>query len=326
MSFFPYYAKLTHKQELKLSKNIREIGHVTDLLNILSENFTHSFEEINKLPHGIIEQYLNIYGVCGVCLDENNKMVIGVADLMSTSYYIYQKGDNVNISMIGSNKIFNRKVGIDCELIFNNSTRTPTIDIINYASLLTELDVSLDKIIKKVRYIDVPIVSNEKEKQQFEEIFNAIEMGDLKVVTSLKSDIEKLIEDFDSQEIKTVKLTDVDRSNNIQYLTLLRNALKEFFYTKYGHSLRNTVKQAQQTKDEVNDLNLTSLILPSNMLKNRVQGWKRVNDLFATNYTCEYGDLIKEEIKRSKEQTEKEIEKEDIEEPETEENNNESNT
>ena len=49
MSFFPYYAKLTHKQDVKLSKNIREIGHVTDLLNILeSKNFPRPHNQ-NKL-------------------------------------------------------------------------------------------------------------------------------------------------------------------------------------------------------------------------------------------------------------------------------------
>lgn len=315
MSFFPYYEKLSTKQELKLTKSIQQIGHTVDLLNILSESFIHNFEELEKLPTGIIEQYLNTYGVCGVCEDESGRIVIGIADLMSTSYYNYQKGDNVNITMIGSDSVFNKRVGIDCELIFNNSTRTPTIDIITFSSLLTELDVSLDKIIKKTRYIDVPIVNNEKEKQQVEEIFSAIEMGNLKAITSMKSDIEKIMSDYlenQENEIKTIKLTDVDKSNNIQYLTLLRNSLKEFFFTKYGHSIRNTVKAAQQSKDEVNDLSVTSLILPTNMLKNRQQGWQRVNALFGTNYTCDFSDLINIEIMRT-------------EEPETEETNNEPN-
>lgn len=321
MSFFPYYEKLSTKQELKLTKSIQQIGHTVDLLNILSESFTHNFEELEKLPTGIVEQYLNTYGVCGVCEDENGKIVIGIADLMSTSYYNYQKGDNVNITMIGSDRVFNKKVGIDCELIFNNSTRTPTIDVMTFSSLLTELDVSLDKIIKMTRYVKVPVVNNEKEKTQIEEIFKAIEDGNLKAVTSMKNDIEKLMSAYtDSQEneIKTIELTDVDKSNNIQYLTLLRNSLKEFFFTKYGHSIRNTVKAAQQSKDEVNDLSVTSLILPYNMLKNRKQGWERVNELFGTNYTCEFSDLINIEIMRTEEP-------EEPEEPETEENN-ESNT
>lgn len=304
MSFFPYYEKLSTKRELKLTKSIQQIGHTVDLLNILSESFIHNFEELEKLPTGIIEQYLNTYGVCGVCEDEKGKIVIGIADLMSTSYYNYQKGDNVNITMIGSDRVFNKRVGIDCELIFNNSTRTPTIDVLTFSSLLTEIDVSLDKIIKKTRYIDVPVVNNEKEKQQIEEIFTAIENGDLKAITSFRNDIEKLMSAYtDSQEneIKTIKLTDVDKSNNIQYLTLLRNSLKEFFYTKYGHSIRNTAKVAQQSKDEVNDLSVTSLILPFNMLKNRKQGWQRVNDLFGTNYTCEFSDLINIELMRTEE-------------------------
>lgn len=322
MSFFPYYKNLSHKQELTLEKSIQQIGHTVDLLNILSESFVHTFEELEKLPTGIIEQYLNTYGVCGVCEDEKGKIVIGVADLMSTSYYNYQKGDNVNITMIGSNRVFNKRVGVDCELIFNNSTRTPTIDIMTFSSLLTEIDVSLDKIIKMTRYIKVPVVNNEKEKTQIEEIFSAIERGDLKAVTSMKNDIEKLMSaytDTSDNDIKTIELTDVDKSNNIQYLTLLRNSLKEFFYTKYGHSIRNTAKVAQQSKDEVNDLSVTSLILPFNMLKNRKQGWERVNALFGTNYTCEFSELINIELMRTEEP-------EEPEEPETEENNNEFST
>ena len=328
MSFFPYYKNLTSKQELKLQKSIQQVGHATDLLNILSESFVHNFEELEKLPTGIIEQYLNTYGVCGVCEDENGKIVIGIADLMSTSYYNYQKGDNVNITMIGSDRVFNKKVGIDCELIFNNSTRTPTIDVMTFSSLLTEIDVSLDKIIKMTRYIKVPIVNNEKEKTQIEEIFSAIERGDLKAVTSMKNDIEKLMTaytDSSDNDIKTIELTDVEKSNNIQYLTLLRNSLKEFFYTKYGHSIRNTAKVAQQSKDEVNDLSVTSLILPFNMLKNRKQGWERVNELFGTNYTCEFSDLINIELMKT-EEPEEPKEPEEPEEPETEENNNEPNT
>lgn len=318
MSFFPYYKNLSHKQEITLEKSIQQIGHTVDLLNILSESFVHNFEELEKLPTGIIEQYLNTYGVCGVCEDEKGKIVIGVADLMSTSYYNYQKGDNVNITMIGSNRVFNKRVGVDCELIFNNSTRTPTIDVLTFSSLLTEIDVSLDKIIKMTRYIKVPVVNNEKEKTQIEEIFSAIERGDLKAVTSMKNDIEKLMSaytDSTDNDIKTIELTDVDKSNNIQYLTLLRNSLKEFFYTKYGHSIRNTAKVAQQSKDEVNDLSVTSLVLPFNMLKNRKQGWNRVNALFGTNYTCEFSDLINIELMKTEEP-------EETTEPETEDNNN----
>ena len=323
MSFFPYYEKLNNKRELKLVKEIQQCGHTFDLLNILSESFVHNFEEIEKLPTGIIEQYLNTYGVCGVCEDDSGKIVIGIADLMSTSYYNYQKGDNVNITMIGSDRVFNKKVGIDCELIFNNSTRTPTIDVMTFSSLLTEIDVSLDKIIKMTRYIKVPIVNNEKEKTQIEEIFSAIERGDLKAVTSMRNDIEKLMSaytDSSDNDIKTIELTDVEKSNNIQYLTLLRNSLKEFFYTKYGHSIRNTAKVAQQSKDEVNDLSVTSLILPFNMLKNRKQGWERVNALFGTNYTCEFSDLINIELMKTEEPEEPE-EPTEPKEPETEGNN-----
>jgi hypothetical protein len=58
------------------------------------------------------------------------------------------------------------------------------------------------------------------------------------------------------------------------------------------------------------------------MLKNRKQGWERVNALFGTNYTCEFSDLINIELMKTEETEEPEEPKE----PETEENNNEFET
>lgn len=318
MYFENLFNNLTPKKMKILENNRLEFGHLCDLNNILIENFVHDFEEKNKIPYGTIEFLLLNYGMVGITKDENNNLVVGIANLISTSYYNYQKGDEVNITMFMSDKVFSRKVGIDCELIFNNSTRTPCIDLYTYSELFRDLDISLKVLIKKSRLINTPLARNEFERQQIQEMLNDIEIGNWKAIQSRLDPLEEFTEN--RKPLEALELTQAEATNYLQYLNLCKNSLKEFFFTKYGHSLRNTSKVAQQSKDEVNDLDITSQILIDNMYKNRVQGWERVNALFGTDFSCDFGELLKlerQKLNETVEDVETEVETEDETEDET---------
>lgn len=291
MYFEDFFNNLTNKKKKVLENKYLEFGHLCDLNNILIENFTHDFEEKNNIPYGTIEFLLLNYGMVGITKDDDNNYVVGIANLMSTSHYNYQKGDNVNITMFMSTDVYQRKVGIDCELIFNNSTRTPATDIYTFAELFKDLDISLKVLIKKSRLINTPLARNEFERQQIQEMLNDIEIGNWKAIQSRLDKVEEFTEN--RKPLEVLELTQAEATNYLQYLALCKNSLKEFFFTKYGHSLRNTSKVAQQSKDEVNDLDITSQILIDNMYKNRVQGWERVNALFNTDFSCDFGELLK---------------------------------
>ena len=291
MYFEDFFNNLSNKKKKVLENNYLEIGHLCDLNNILIENFTHDFEEKNNIPYGTIEFLLLNYGMVGITKDDDNNYVVGFANLMSTSHYNYQKGDNVSITMFMSTDVYQRKLGIDCELIFNNSTRTPATDIYTFSELFKDLDISLKVLIKKSRLINTPLARNEYERQQIQEMLNDIEIGNWKAIQSRLDKVEEITENRKPLEI--LELTQAEATNYLQYLALCKNSLKEFFFTKYGHSLRNTSKVAQQSKDEVNDLDITSQILIDNMYKNRVQGWERVNKLFNTDFSCDFGELLK---------------------------------
>ena len=100
MYFEDFFNNLSNKKKKVLENNYLEIGHLCDLNNILIENFTHDFEEKNNIPYGTIEFLLLNYGMVGITKDENNNYVVGFANLMSTSHYNYQKGDNRSFSKI----------------------------------------------------------------------------------------------------------------------------------------------------------------------------------------------------------------------------------
>ena len=297
-----FFNSLTNKKKKLLENKYLEFGHLCDLNNILIENFTHDFEEKNNIPYGAIEFLLLNYGMVGITKDDNNNYVVGFANLMSTSHYNYQKGDNANITMFMSTDVYQRKVGIDCELIFNNSTRTPATDIYTFAELFKDLDISLKVLIKKSRLINTPLARNEFERQQIQEMLNDIEIGNWKAIQSRLDKVEEFTEN--RKPLEVLELTQAEATNYLQYLALCKNSLKEFFFTKYGHSLRNTSKVAQQSKDEVNDLDITSQILIDNMYKNRVQGWERVNKLFNTDFSCDFGELLKLERQKLNESIE----------------------
>lgn len=315
MYFENYFDNISNRKKSILENKYLEFAHLNDLNNILIENFTHDFEEKNNIPYGTIEFLLLNYGMVGITKDDDNNYVVGFANLMSTSHYNYQKGDNVNITMFMSTDVYQRKLGIDCELIFNNSTRTPSTDIYTFAELFKDLDISLKVLIKKSRLINTPLARNEFERQQIQEMLNDIEIGNWKAIQSRLDKVEEFTENRKPLEI--LELTQAEATNYLQYLALCKNSLKEFFFTKYGHSLRNTSKVAQQSKDEVNDLDITSQILIDNMYKNRVQGWERVNKLFNTDFSCDFGELLKlerqklnETIEDGETNVETEVEKE----------------
>lgn len=291
MYFEVFFNSLSNKKKKVLENNYLEFGHLCDLNNILIENFTHDFEEKNNIPYGHIEFLLLNHGMVGICKDEKNNLVVGIANLMSTSYYNYQKGDKVNITMFMSDRVFEKTLGVDCEIIFNNTTRTPCIDLYTYSELFKDLDISLKVLIKKSRLINTPLARNEYERQQIQEMLNDIEIGNWKAIQSRLDKVEEFTEN--RKPLEVLELTQAEATNYLQYLALCKNSLKEFFFTKYGHSLRNTSKVAQQSKDEVNDLDITSQILIDNMYKNRVQGWDRVNKLFNTDFSCDFGELLK---------------------------------
>jgi hypothetical protein len=69
--------------------------------------------------------------------------------------------------------------------------------------------------------------------------------------------------------INTVNLTEVEKSQYIQYLAKFRDDLMRWFYSLYGMNSQGSSKLAQQSVDEVNQDSSASMILPHDMLRMR---------------------------------------------------------
>lgn len=118
----------------------------------------------------------------------------------------------------------------------------------------------------------MPIASSTKIQKAIETAIENMRNG--KIATVLNEDaLSQYVADTSTGTgaagINTVNLTEVEKSQYIQYLAKFRDDLMRWFYSLYGMNSQGSSKMAQQTVDEVNQDNNSSMILPHDMLRMR---------------------------------------------------------
>lgn len=276
----------------KYKEKYLETAYLMQNVNANSSMFIHDIEGMdkeNEIPIGTIEKILITNGCCGIT-KVNDKFVVGVASYLSNG--TYGIGTDVKITTFGEidgdkGLVLDRKIGVDCVIIFNNNTHSPDLDLCVYANTLCEIDKSLDALIKNSRIHPIPIAKNREQKAQ---ISKAIEDNDKGITSTILS--ENVLSDLMGEDkgINILNITDVNASDKLQYLSLYYNDILRRFYTKYGHVMQNNGKLAQQTRDEVNDMSLISFIEPLTKLANRQQGYDCLNKLYGTTFNCAFSE------------------------------------
>lgn len=157
-------------------------------------------------------------------------------------------------------------------VIFNNSNYSPDMNIGRFSDMLAELEVSMKLNVLFARMYPMPIASSTKIQKAIETAIENMRNG--KIATVLNDDaLSQYVMDATTGSgaagINTVNLTEVEKSQYIQYLAKFRDDLMRWFYSLYGMNSQGSSKMAQQTVDEVNQDNNSSMILPHDMLRMR---------------------------------------------------------
>ena len=159
-------------------------------------------------------------------------------------------------------------------VIFNNSNYSPDMNIGRFSDMLAELEVSMKLNVLFARMYPMPIASSTKIQKAIETAIENMRNG--KIATVLNDDaLSQYVMDATTGSgaagINTVNLTEVEKSQYIQYLAKFRDDLMRWFYSLYGMNSQGSSKMAQQTKDEVNQDNNASMIIPHDMLRMRMK-------------------------------------------------------
>lgn len=215
------------------------------------------------------------------------------------------------------------EIGKDIVIGWNNDIRTPELIFDKFASYLAECDRSIRTAIMNSRLTNNPVACDENEKKAIDIVLETVYDGKPKTVVQSNL-LNKFINDSgNSNEIRTLKLTDPDYVRNIQYLSNLHDDLLKRICIIYGHSLNGVNKMAQVNSDELKGYETLARVYPLIMFDERKKFINECNRVFGTNWEVHFSDAWKHILSENGVEVTEQVET-NIEEPEVEENGSEN--
>lgn len=196
----------------------------------------------------------------------------------------------------------------DVAIIFLNSNYSPDLNVGIFADLLAELITSIKCNILNSRYTNIPVVEDNKQKSAVDNALSDIRNGKATSIllnTGVSKELCELLGSDGKKDFPTLNLTNVKDSDKIQYLCKAYDDVFRWFYSLYGMNTAGSSKLAQQTREEIMTDNISSLIIPEDMLKCAREGIEMFNKKFGTTASADFSMLWKrrEEEKQTNEET-----------------------
>lgn len=184
----------------------------------------------------------------------------------------------------------------DIAIIFLNSNYSPDLNVGIFADLLAELITSIKCNILNSRYTNIPVVEDSKQKTAVDNALADIRNGKATSVLlnmGVSKELCELLGNDGKKDFPTLNLTNVKDSDKIQYLCKAYDDVFRWFYSLYGMNTAGSSKLAQQTREEIMTDNISSLIIPEDMLKCAREGIEMFNKKFGMFATADFSTLWK---------------------------------
>lgn len=257
-----------------------------------------SMFEYKNLPFKkmLIEGLLLTTGKVGI-YKEDDKLYCGWC-MFSGDINEYGFGSDVTIMTLSNKQKFFPKweESKDVVIIFNDNIGMPDLNIDRISKYLSDVDKSIENAILNTRSNKIYRAKDEKEKKAIETAIESNKDGRPSAIIS-----SNILNDMLSSEAKeqiVVDLTDPTQVDKIQYLCNLHTTILRRMQTIYGMMTAGTDKIAQQSVSEINNGSSFSFIIPLDRLEERKKGIEKVNELFNTNISVDFGEAMKREYEK----------------------------
>lgn len=271
----------------KQKKLLRESDIFAQLLLFLSSMFEYEgFDE--SVNTDFIEFYniLNPYGGCGVFSDGKNEYVGYITDGgMLDAYGICEK---FNINTLSTKNKQGVIDGVNGAICWNNKLhKADIVKLSRYTEMFNLIDTAEKCLIRYARLFPIFEVNDDNVKNQIDRALKNADNGEPFTYTS------KSLTRLDAngaQGLQIVNLADYKAIDKIQYLSTFHNDLLRRFYSMYGMPYSQSMKQAQQSIEEVTSDKIVSWVVPDDRLKERQKFVKKYNKVFNHNATVKFSD------------------------------------
>lgn len=279
--FFNRFDFLNAKQK----RFLRENDIFAHLLLFLSSMFEYKdfAPEINT---DFIEFYtiLNPTACCGV-FREGNKEILGYATEGGV-LNDYGIPEAFNINTLGRHNKQGLVDGVNTAICWNNKLHTSDlVKLGRYTEMLNLVETAQKCLIRYARLFPVFEVEDTNVQQQIQ---SALKNADnAEPFTFSNKSLTKL--GIDGRPgVNVVNLGDISAIDKIQYLSTYRNDLLRCFYSIYGMSYSQSMKQAQQSIEEIHSDAKISWIIPNDRLNERKKFTEKYNKVFGHNASVDY--------------------------------------
>lgn len=275
----------------KYQKDLAEAIHFNNLFNVLLARFDWSGLPEN-IPQEFLEGILITNGTVGLGRDLNGTGLLWavpgsyndeIVGYLPTNYH----GQCTNVRVDG-------KVGEEVAVGWNNSTLKPDIILMQFASILADIDVSEKCNVHYARDSKIPKAHDEKEKQAILTAIKNIREGKLDAIVSDNIHAKELIEGIPEENI--LELTDIRDIDKLQYLNQYRDNIIKRFFLIYGQKTQVTSKLAQMSVDEANSNDSLSMILTLDALRQREKFCDECNRLFGLTMSVKLSKCWADEL------------------------------
>ena len=267
----------------KYRQNVSDIEYQDLFANFLTTIF--EYDERIYRPE-IMEDLLHDLGICALIKTDTSEFTPVICNLAGGGRYadgLFK--DAICYDATGKQYNFSDwQNNPEICVIFNTGLITRDSWIDKNSSILTDIDISLQTNIVFSRLKPLPIARDSKTKNIIDESLNDIQVGKIKTILS-----EMTFRDLADEKkmIDVLDLTDVTKSQYIQYLLHAYDSIFSRTCMLMGLDTMDNGKQAQITVDEMSRHDDVSLLMPLVWYKARKQAFDKAGLKF------EFSDILK---------------------------------
>lgn len=283
IEFFNNFDLLSGKQK----RFLRESDIFAHLLLFLSSMFEYK-DMAPEINTDFIEYYniLNPNAGCGV-FKENGKEIVGYITEggLLDAYGIPEK---FNINTLNTSNKQGVIDGVNSAICWNNKLhKSDLVKISRYTEMFNLIDTAQKCLIRYARLFPVFEINDDNVKAQVDKALKNADNGE--PFTYVSKGLSKL-DSNGAEGLKIINLGDFKAVDKIQYLSTFHNDMLRRFYSMYGMPYSQSMKQAQQSIEEITSDKIVSWIVPDDRLNERRKFIEKYNKVFNHNASVDYSD------------------------------------
>lgn len=222
-----------------------------------------------------------------------NELVFSTVDFIGNIDFMGIGKDANCTTLNGHNKVFKDwRTSDEVVIIFNNENHTPDMNVERFACLMSETWTSMRSAVQGTRYSKVFCVANQQEQTEVQTAIDSVKDGKPMIVRSNR------MTPASEQTINSIKLTDFQESDKIQYLSTFMTWIERNFINLYGMASQGADKVAQQNEAEVKNGAFSSWVEVLSRLTERKTGFEKVKEVFGVEIDYKLSEVWQKEYDR----------------------------